>query len=391
MIASLRWLVGNLSSATRRKLLVGVIGSLVLAVIEILGILTVLPLMQLLTGISPTSSAPLRVMSRIIGAGDLQPLIVAAAGFMFAIFAIKGVASICFRWWILGFIYREESDTSQELLLYYVRAPYWLHLQRNSAELLRTMNESVSMVFASVVVGAVTVLSEGATIVLILATLFVVMPLPALGFTLFFGASHYAFTRLVRSRSGTYGRAMNDASLGIYQTAGQIFGGIKEIKVRNNPQYLMSEYARAREGYAWARRRVAWFNELPKYFLEIFFITGLGLSTVALFVLASAAEALPMLALLAAAGFRVLPSIARFLGSFNGIRVGLPALDMVRADIAAAQDIERAQTEVPVPLDVRREITVEGVSFRYVGGSRDVLRQVNIEDPRRVVGCLGGV
>ena len=82
---------------------------------------------------------------------------------------------------MLGFLYREEAETSLMLLRYYVRAPYQLHLQRNSADLIRTMNDAVGTVFSFVIVGGIGALGEAATITFVLGTLLVLMPLPTLG------------------------------------------------------------------------------------------------------------------------------------------------------------------------------------------------------------------
>ena len=156
---------------------------------------------------------------------------------------LKGVASIWCRWWILGFVYDEEATLSEELLRYYVRAPYSLHLQRNSAELLRTMIESVSAVFLYGVVGLVTVLTELTSLILILVTLVVLCPFrPSVSCSIS-ELPDWSSLRLMNRRSIGYGRSLNDGSLAIYRTATQILGGVKEIQVRNNPDHFLSEFA----------------------------------------------------------------------------------------------------------------------------------------------------
>ena len=153
---------------------------------------------------------------------------------MLVVFLLKAIASIWCRWWILGFVYDEEAKLSEELLRYYVRAPYSLHLQRNSAELIRTMIESVSAVFLYGVVGLVSVLSELTYLVLVLVTLLILLPVPAIGFLLYFGIAGVLFLRLLHRRSHAYGQSLSDGSLAIYRTATQILGGVKELQIRNN-------------------------------------------------------------------------------------------------------------------------------------------------------------
>ena len=384
MLAHVRALMTVLTSSTKRRLAGAVAASLALALCEIVALLSVVPLMQLLAGQGPTSGTLLGFFADLLGTRNTSHLALVTSLMMLVAFVLKGVAAIWCRWWILGFIYKEEATLSEELLRYYVRAPYSLHLQRNSADLLRTMIESVSAVFLFGVVGLVTVLTELAYLILILTTLIVVLPVPAIGFLLYFGLAGLAFLRLLHRRSNGYGRSLSDGSLAIYRTATQILGGVKEIQVRNNSDHFLSEFAHARSEFGWARRRAAFVSELPKYFMEIIFVTGFALLAVVLFARSSAGEALPLLAFVVATGFRILPSVARLLGGYNGIRIGFPNLSLVLDDVSLARRSPAPPQNVARRLPLTRDLCCEHVSFRYPRTERDVLEDIDLRIP---AGC----
>ena len=69
-------------------------------------------------------------------------------------------------------------------------------------------------------------------------------------------------------------------------------------------------------------RMFAFLGELPKYLMEIIFIVGITLLAGALLLTMTPQEALPMLALFGAAGFRTLPSLVRLIASSGGMRFG---------------------------------------------------------------------
>ena len=360
---------------------------------EIFGLLSVLPLMQLLTGATVESSSLLAHIASATGTDDRTSLVAVISVAIFVVFLVKALASVVLRWWTLGFIYGEEAEASKALLRYYLHAPFAMHLKRNSAELLRTLNESVSIVFSNVVVGGVTVVTEATTCAFILITLFVVAPLPSLMLTVYFSLASFLFVRLLRARSMRYGQAMHDTSLGIYQTGGQILGGVKEIRIRHVERHFLDRFAQSRDSYAWARRRITFVNELSKYFLEVVFITGLGISTVVLIGATGPNDTLPVLSLLAAAGFRVLPSAARLLGSINGVRVGLPALRAVLGDLETSDELPETPAASASAWTVSRGIRVEGISFTYDGGHSRVLEDVSFDIPAgtsvAIVGASG--
>ena len=389
----LRAMLAVLSSGTRKRLVLAVIGSALVGLAEVVGLLMILPLMQLLTG-STADEGAVKVMANIFNTTDTNTLAIISAALVFAAFLAKGLLTVLFRWWMLGFLYREEAETSLMLLRYYVRAPYQLHLQRNSADLIRTMNDAVGTVFSFVIVGGIGALGEAATITFVLGTLLVLMPLPTVGVALYFGLTGFFFARAMRRRAVRYGQAMIDGSLAIYQGAMQTLGGVKEIKIRHKADHFLAIYRNARWDYASARRAAAFINDLPKYFMEILFIVGIALTAVVIFTNNASDEALTMLTLFVAAGFRVLPSTVRLLGATNGIRVGVGSLDLIVADMQAASALAHETDEEErdaEPLVVRREVAVRDLRFRYQGSDEDVIRGIDLDLPAGTSTALVGV
>ena len=209
----------------------------------------------------------------------------------------------------------------------------------------------------------------------------ILLPVPAFGFILYFGIAGMLFLKILNRRAHGVGRSLSDGSLAIYRTATQILGGVKEIQLRNNPDHFLSEFATARSEFGLARRRSAFVSELPKYFLEIIFMTGFALLAVVLFAQTSAGEAIPLLAFVVAAGFRILPSVARLLGGYNGVRIGLPALSVVQDDVELARRSPPAPQASTARMPLRRELSLERLSFRYPGTERDVLDGIEVRIP----------
>ena len=378
MLHRVRSLVRVFSRPTRVRLLMASAFSVGLAVGEIVGLLSVVPLMQLLAGFTTEDSPVLELLANIIGTDDPDSLLLFTALAMMVAFTAKGLAAIATRWWVLGVIYNEESALSRRLMRYYVKAPYNLHLERNSAELTRTMIESVSHVFMYVVIGLVGGLTESIFRLMLMCTLVIVLPLPTLGFVIYFGLAGAIFLRVLHAKSHVYGQALSDGSLAMYRAASQTLGGIKEIQIRHTSAYFWSALE-TRAEFAWARRRSAFVTELPKYFLEILFMTGFALLAVVLILQKSGREALPFLGFVVATGFRILPSVARLLGALSSMKLGYSALDIVLADLRAESEV-KADEPVPagVRVGVKQEVELRNVSFAYSASKAQVLRDVNL-------------
>lgn len=374
-----------LSGPTRRRFLFAIAGSVVTALADAVGVFAILPLMQLLTG-TPQGQGVLGEISHVLGDPSPSVLAIYLASFTFGAFAFKGVASIIFKWWLLGFIAKQEADTSERILRYYLQAPYGLHLKRNSAELLRTLNDAVRNVYTGqVVVGVVNIISEFCTIVAVAAMLVILVPGPALVLVAYFGIAGAVLYLVVRPLTHRAGERMLASYATIYQSAMQAIGGIKEIKIRHKGSFFLGAYRAARSEYAAAQRSAVFFGELPRYIMEVLFIFGIGLTTVFVFVTSPSAESIGVLAILAASGFRLLPSAVRMLSAMNVVRFGQPSFDLVIAEIKDAQEFETVGS-APSALGGERlrpmeSIDLESVTFRHEGQVDPAVRDVSFSVP----------
>lgn len=380
-----RDLILLLSGPTRRRFMFAIAGSVVTALADAAGVFAILPLMQLLTG-TPQGQGILGTISHLLGDPPSATLAIYLASFTFGAFAFKGVASIVFKWWLLGFIAKQEAETSERILRYYLQAPYGLHLRRNSADLLRTLNDAVRNVYTGqVVVGVVNIISEFCTIVAVAAILVILIPGPAFLLVAYFGIAGAILYLVVRPLTHRAGERMLASYSTIYQSAMQAIGGIKEIKIRHKGGFFLSAYRTARSEYAASQRLAVFFGELPRYIMEVLFIFGIGLTTVFVFVTSPSAESIGVLAILAASGFRLLPSAVRMLSAMNVVRFGQPSLDLVISEIKDAHAFERSG-EVPAVSDGKRlrlveSIEVESVTFRHDGQVEPAVQEVSFTVP----------
>ncbi len=370
------------STATRRRIALAVLGSVVAAALEVLGVAAVLPLMQLITGSDPHTGMLGRISS-VFGNPPNDRLAGLIAGVVFFAFVVKALFTIAFRWWLIGFLVRQETDTSVALLRSYLGAPYWVHLQRNTASFVRTMVEAVSQTYSLVVTGAISVLTEVVTVLALAVVLVVVDPVPAIAALLYFLIAGLVFERSVRGRSVRAGEVFQDASLEMNLTAWQALQGIKEIKVRRNAEFFAAGYERASRQYAQARRYMAFLTDLPRYILELVFIVGIAMLTLLSMAQGNSTTTLTTLSLFVAAGFRMLPSLTRIIASTQMIRIGRKGVELLLEDVTASP--LRAQP-VDDPRSTKRlrpstAVSIEHVTYRYPGTDVDVLHDVSVSIP----------
>lgn len=376
--------------AARRTLVLATLGSAAVAGLEVLALGALVPLMQLLTGVTVSGQLS-EWVAALFGHPPQDRLAAYIAGLVLVVYLLKSVSTVAFRWWLSGALTSTQVDTAARLFDYYLRAPYAVHLRRSAADILRTLNDAVAQVYTLVVPGLITALSDLLTVLAVTATLIVVMPGPALAVVGYFLLASLLFQRWVRSRVVAAGSAVLEANKGVFQAAIEAIGTVKEVQVRNGEVYFLDRYRAARHDAAQASRRSAFYTDLPRFYIEIVFVVAVGLMTAIVFTQETGGTAVGMLALFAAAGFRLMPTVVRMIASLNGVKAGAPAVALVVADLHEALEVGELPERHPAPLPFERTLELRDVHFGYPDAEDEVIRGVTLSIPfGQSVAFVGG-
>ena len=351
---------------TRRKLAISLVGSVLISLLDMFGVLAMLPMMQLIAG-APVDQGALGLVGDLLGGDPSQrTLVVSLAGFIVGAFIVKDVASIVFRIWQLRFMADQEVATSTRILRGYLVGPYAWHLARNTGDKLWTIDGAVAMGFATGIGAALSLATEVFTIVLIFVGLLIATPFAALVALVYFGVSGVALQRLIRQRVRDAAER-NQAASRITATASlQALGAFKEIKLRSAEDQFVVRYRRARHVAAHSRASAVFLNELPKYLLEIVFVFGIALLAFVVTSTSNAQQGIVTLGLFVAAGSRILPSTVRLIAALGGVRFSRPPLEHLIRENRMQVEAEREQvTRRRTDGVPQGDVEVRGVTFAY--------------------------
>ncbi len=371
-----------LDHPTRLKLVISLGLSALLALIDMAGVVAMLPMMQYVTG-QPNDSGALGIVNDALGSPPLR-LLVATLGLMiFGAFIVKDVASLLVRRWQLQFMAEQEVELSTNLLDGYLTSPYSWHLRQNTADKLWTVHGAVGMGYSGGLASALSAFTEILTITFIFASLLVIAPWVALAAAAYFGLAAFVVQRFIRPRVQAAGLKARAAAEEVSRASLQPLTAVKEIKLRRAHEPFVETFRIASARGAEASVTTSLLTDLPKYFLEIVFVLGVGTLAVVATTGASAVEGLVLLGLFVAAGTRILPSSVRLINALSGVRFARAPLEhIVRVHRLMRQhrsdEIARVVTDEIPEGDVR----VRGLRFSYSDqGDVEVLQGVDLDIP----------
>ena len=351
--------------ATRRRLLLSVLGSTFVSALDMLGVVALLPLMQFITG-APDDQSALGVVNRVLDHPSDSALVAVLAGMVAGAFVMKDVVAIFFRRWQLRFMAVQEVEVSRRLLSGYLVGPYAWHLVKNTADKLWTVDYAVAIGYTGGFTAALGALTEIITITLVFASLLFISPVVALAALVYFGAAGIVVQRWIRPRVLAASAAAAEASLRASKISLQSMGAAKEVKLRRAHELFVGDFVTARTSGARARASSTLLGELPKYLLEIVFVLGIGLLALTVVTANGTDGALVVLGVFVAAGSRILPSSVRLLGTLAGVRFARKPLTHLVTEYANQQEAQRLElAEVTTDLVPEGDIVVSDVTFAF--------------------------
>lgn len=159
-----------------------------------------------------------------------------------------------------------------------------------------------------------------------------------------------------------------------FEIINKSFGNFKLIKLSNHDNKILDEFAVSSFGYAKANITNATLTQVPRLFLEA---VGFGLIVFIITYLVYKYEndisgTLAIISMFVLALYRLMPSVNRIMSSYNQIMFYYKSLDIIHNDLM--YDSEKIGKK---KVDFKKEIQLHDISFEYEEG-KTILKDINI-------------
>ena len=378
----------------RKKGLLLLIIITIMALLDMIGVASIMPFMAVLTN-------PDLIDSNII----LNTAFEASN-----IFGVKTVLQFQFLLGILVFILLIFSITFKAFTMYlqtyfaenidysigkrlvegYLHQPYGWFLNRNSAELGKSILSEVNAVTSNAFKPLMDLIGKSLSTIAILILLILIDPKLAfiVGFTLILSYGViFLFTRNFLNRIGLDRFKANSLR---YTIVGEAFGAIKEIKIGGLENTYVERFSKPAKVIANRSAAMTLASQIPRLALEAIAFGGLLLTVLYLMLKSgNINNAVPMIALYAFAGYRLMPALQQIYNAIARIRFVTPALDALCNDMNSLQPINLNNNNKD-DLIFKKSITLNQVHYHYPNAPKMVLKDINLNIPARSTVALVG-
>ena len=371
---------------------------LIMALLDVLGIASILPFMSLLTNqeLLETNIFLIKLykIANKFGVTNTNDFIIVLGLLTFLLLILSLIVKALTTYAQLRFTLMREFSIGKRLIEGYLHQPYSWFLSKNSANLGKTILSEANLVIYGAIIPMMTLIAQGTVTLAIITLIIFLDPMLALrvGLVLVtcYAIIFFVLKKLV-SRIGAERLRDNELRFNVISEA---FGASKEVKFGGLEKVYIDRFKIPAKNYAKNLALVQIISQLPRYFLEAIAFGGLIIiSSVLVINGKDFNNIIPLLSLYVFAGYRLIPALQQIYSSFTQLNFSKPALYSLNKDLMSLKFSEPVK-KTHKAIKLNKQLTFKNISYKYPKTEKYVLNDVSLNIPANskigIVGITGG-
>lgn len=391
---TLKQILDLLSPQERRRALLLLMLILIMAFVDMVGVVSIMPFMSVLSNPDVVHTNPyLQTVYETLGFTEVQPFLFFLGVAVFMLLVVSIAFKAFTTWALLRFTHMREYTIGRRLVEGYLHQPYEWFLGRHSADLGKSVLSEVAQVTNGSIIPLMQLITKGTVSFVLLALLVAVEPLLALYVGMGLSIAYGGIFVLVRKRLSRLGTERVESNKKRFHVLTEAFGGIKDVKVSGLEQTFISRYDLPAKQYAKTQASAKIIKGLPRFAIEAIAFGGMIL--VLLYLMRHGGgmqEALPVAALYALAGYRLMPALQEVYASLSSLRFSGSALQNLHRDLVQLPPLTQhaSPNESGSLLGLTSHIVLRSATYQYPTASRPALNALSLNvRARTTVGLVG--
>jgi ABC-type bacteriocin/lantibiotic exporter with double-glycine peptidase domain len=366
---------------------------LIMAFIDMLGIASVMPFLVLLTNPEIINTNEIINLAyekaSYLGVNNKEDFLILSGIVVFFLLILSIAVKALTTYFQSRYVRFCEYALSKRLIKCYLYQPYSWFLNRNSSQIGKTILSETSNVISKGL-GPTISLASNIIVALTLLTMLLYVDtkltlVVAVTVGLFYLIVFLSLRKLLNKIANKNFR-YNELK---FKALSEAFSGSKEVKIGGLEQFFINRFTKPAKNMAYNTALVDIFAQLPRFALEAISFGGLIL-VILFYMLATndIAKVLPIIALYAFTGYRLMPAIQKIFVSITTLRVAGPAISYLYNDLKKL-DLQIGKNHI-VNFRFEKDIKLKNVFYCYPESSRLILKNISLTIPvNKTIGIVG--
>ncbi len=381
-----------LSRKEKIQLLLLLFGSILLGIIEVLGVSSIMPFIAVAA--QPEliqTNAYLSKIYTVLQFSSERNFLIALGMLMFAFVIIRNTYLAFFHYAQTRFSSMRRHSLSLKLFRIYLSQKYPFFLNKNSYEFVKNIVGEIDNLINGVILQMVNILTYIFQILLLSLFLFYINPFTTLIITLTLVVVYGCIFLLIKKEVLRLGRERFHLNTMRMRYVNEAFWGIKEVKITGCEKSFIKSFTGPSKQLSKNVTKEEIMGVIPKHILEIvafssilFFIMVMIINTENFTMVISS------ISVYAYAGYRLMPSVQSLFRAFSKLKYSMHAASKIVDEFAYQNsDMDTVDQDVArMPFD--KNIHVQNLCFTYESTQNKVLKNININIPvNSLIGFAG--
>jgi len=382
-----------LSFHERKRAGLLLIMSIVMALLDMIGIVSILPFITVLTNPSLVETNVILnnmfKFSSIFGVENNQQFLFILGILVFALLIFSNAFKVLTNYAQIRFVLMREYSIGKRLVEGYLHQPYSWFLSRHSADLGKTILSEVAQVIGNGMRPLIEMIAKGAVAVAIITLLVIIDPKLSLIVGLSLGCAYLIIFYFVRNYLNQTGKERLKNNELRFTIVNEAFGATKAVKVGGLEEVYIKSFSNSAQIFASSNASSQAISQLPRYILEAIAFGGILL--IILYIMTQTGSfnnALPIISLYVFASYRLIPALQQIYSSFTQLTFVGPSLNKLYDDLKSLKPIDKNQDQGVLAFN--KKIILKDVHYAYPNSSRAAIKDINLTIPAKsTVGFVG--
>jgi len=369
---------------------------LIMALIDMLGIASIMPFMAVLSNPSLIeTNVVLKSMfqaSRVIGIETNQEFIFTLGILVFILLIFSISFKALTTYFQSRFVMMREYSISKRLVETYLHQPYSWFLNRNSAELGKSILSDTGFIIGQAISPMMELISKSIVVITLIALLlYVDIKLTLIVIFILVGSYVLIYKSFIRFLN-RIGKEVFDSNQSRFTAVSEALGASKEIKIGRLEKIFIKKFSDPALIFAKNQISSTIIGQMPRFLIEG--ISFGGMILLVLYLISKTgtfAEAIPVIAVYAFVAYRLLPSIQQIYQARSTLKFSEATINNLYNDLKNLK-VPNLNHDQGI-LSFNKAINLNNINYNYPNSSRTVLKNVNLNIPIRtttgIVGATG--
>jgi ABC-type multidrug transport system fused ATPase/permease subunit len=391
MILQIKNIFEILDNHQKKKLFLLILFMFISMLLEILGIASLIPLINFLLKNDFTLYKKNIFVSDLFKDFSQIEIIIIFLIFLFFFFLLKNFYQSLYYWFESKFIYKCRYNLGVKLFKVYIYQSYSYHLKNHSSKFFSNITQLTS-IFGSLIASVVGIFANLILLIGFFIFLLILKPIESffsLSILVFLSFSYYLS---VKKKIFETGQKTQENEYQRAKLLQESFGGIKEVNIYNIQPKLLTNFQRISDLVSSQAFIVIFFQKLSKVWFEtIIIFTFFLVLIINLLSNNNLNELLITLSIFLISAIKILPSINGILNNIQNIKFQNKFIDIIKQDIKLFKNSSFfIKNDTTKKFFFNKVIVFNKVSFCYPKSKKFIINECNLTIKKNDFVCIKG-